>query len=64
MTSSNCLCNQGPYSEYLEWRGQGMSGEKGSDFSVYCMIQKVKSEAIGPKTAMLWNDKWTLTIRL
>ena len=32
-----------------------MSGEKGSDCSVYCKIQKVKSKAVRPTSASTYS---------
>ena len=37
-----------------------MSGERGFDCSVYCKIQKVKSEAVGPKTASTCSKVGTI----
>ena len=40
----------------LRGKRQGMGGGKGSDCSVYHKIQKVKSEAVRPKTASTYSN--------
>ena len=55
MRSSNRLGNQRPYSEYFETGTKDESGDGALITLLYCKIQKVKSEAVRPKTASTYS---------